>query len=36
MRPGHRLIGTAQMTARYNVTPTACQRQYPDLRAFAG
>lgn len=32
MRPGHRLIGTAQMTARYNVTP----RQYPDLRAFAG
>jgi hypothetical protein len=32
MRPGHRLIGTAQMTARNNVTPP---RQYPDLRAFA-
>jgi DNA polymerase-1 len=32
MRPGHRVIGTAQMTARYNVTP----QQYPDLRALSG
>jgi DNA polymerase-1 len=32
MRPGHRFIGTAQMTARYHVSP----RQYPDLRALCG
>jgi DNA polymerase-1 len=31
-RPGHRFIGTAQMTARYNVTP----RTFPDLRALCG
>jgi DNA polymerase-1 len=32
MRPGHRFIGPAQMTARYHVSP----RQYPDLRALCG
>jgi 5'-3' exonuclease len=32
MRPGCRFIGTAQMTARYHVSP----RQYPDLRALCG
>jgi DNA polymerase-1 len=32
MRPGHRFIGAAQLTARYNVTP----RQYPDFRALCG
>jgi DNA polymerase-1 len=32
MRPGRRFIGTAQMTARYHVSP----RQYPDLRALCG
>ena len=32
MRPGARLIGPAEVTARYGITP----RQYPDFRALCG
>jgi DNA polymerase I len=32
MRPGSRLIGPAEVTARYGITP----RQYPDFRALCG
>jgi DNA polymerase-1 len=32
MRPGGRLIGPAEVTARYGITP----RQYPDFRALCG
>jgi DNA polymerase-1 len=32
MRPGTRLIGPAEVTARYGITPG----QYPDFRALCG
>ena len=32
MRPGSRLIGPAEVTARYGITPA----QYPDFRALCG
>ena len=32
MRPGHRFIGTAQLTARYHITPTAVPRPAGPVR----